>query len=208
MVKQQALKYLGYTAQSLSLELQQLLDDCIQEVESVSQPKIYHQLYSLQTHPLTIDDVDVRGISALEQGLQGCDKVVVIAATLGVEVDKKIKYYGVFDMQRAVVFDAVASAYLEAVCDAYEAKQLDRIRTFRYAPGYSDIPLSLNQTFAQKLNVYKHLGVAITSSDLFVPMKTMLGIIGIGHQHEKRKRCNGCKQLKNCEFIRRKQTCY
>lgn len=206
-IKQLALKYLGHTNQELTTSFSNLLDECMKEVADIAQLKVYWQRYSLK-HPLKIEELDVLISSdSLESNLECCDECIVIASTLGVQIDKKIKYYSTYDMTKGIVFDAVASAYLEVGCDEYEDNYLPKNRSYRYAPGYSDIPLSLNRLFATRMNLYKHLGISIDQNDLFIPMKTMLGIIGLG-EVEKKKSCKGCKQLKDCEFIRRNQTCY
>lgn len=206
-IKQLALKYLGHTNQELTESFDSLLNECVKEVIEIAQLKVYWQRYSLE-HPLRVEELDILISSeSLESNLENCKECIVIASTLGVQIDKKIKYYSSYNMSKGIVFDAVASAYLEVGCDEYEDKYLPENRSYRYAPGYSDIPLSLNRLFATRMNLYKHLGVSIDQNDLFIPMKTMLGIIGIG-EVEKTKSCKGCKQLNDCEFIRRNQTCY
>ena len=51
-----------------------------------------------------------------------CNKVVVIACSLGIEVDKMLRYYAMIDMTKMTVLDALASSYLEAKCDEFENK--------------------------------------------------------------------------------------
>lgn len=206
-IQQLALTYLGYTNQTLTNELQSLLAECEKEVQTIARPKVYWQKYALK-HPLEIETLAISIPSIqLEKALKDCEECIVIAVTLGGIIDQRIKYYTSFDMHKGVVFDAIASAYLEVYCDIYEEEHLPSNRGYRYAPGYSDIPLFLNSEFVSKMNLYKYLGISMYHETMFTPMKTLLGIMGLGVLR-KEKSCEGCKQYEDCEYRRRNQTCY
>ena len=98
---------------------------------------------------------------------------------------------------------AVSSRYLEECCDEYEKILNLGEHTFRFAPGYGDLPLVLNKTLSRVLNVHKKIGVTLSQSGLFIPMKSMLGIIGIGKSQQ--KSCMSCVRKESCEL--RKEMC-
>ena len=50
------------------------------------------------------------------------------------------------------------------------------MHTFRFAPGYGDLPLALNKPLSRVLQIDKKIGVTLSAGGLFIPMKSMLGI--------------------------------
>lgn len=134
----------------------QLIDECIVEVQQYAHFKVVHQNFSLTHGPIGIQELDLSFCSNdLEFYMKECQTCLVIACTLGIQIDRQIKYYEHIDMARAIVFDAVSSRYLEECCDEYEKTLNLGEHTFRFAPGYGDLPLVLNKTLSRVLNVHK-----------------------------------------------------
>ncbi|TDW26315.1 5-methyltetrahydrofolate--homocysteine methyltransferase [Breznakia blatticola] len=207
MIKQTALKYLGYSNQELSDSFLELLDTCEKEVKELSHFKATYVISKLQA-PFILTAFDLRVDSNdLIEALGSCKEIAIIACTLGSEIDSRTRYYHSLDMQKAVVFDAVASAYVEACCDAYEDEVFGKNHSFRYAPGYGDIPLELNQQLCKLMNLHKKIGVSLDASSLFVPMKSMTGFVGL-HMDKQKKSCKSCTQKEHCEYLKRGSTCY
>lgn len=187
-------------------ELDALIDECIEEVKQISLFKVKYKIFHLTHQPLKIKELDLLLESLdLEFYLKNCDECLVIVCTLGLEIDKRIKYYEHIDMAKAIVFDAVSNAYLEELCDEYQESLNLGIHTFRFAPGYGDIPLSLNEKLSKILDISK-LGMYMNHGGLFVPMKSMLGIIGIGDIVK--KTCLSCVRRENCKLRKEGQRCY
>ena len=186
---------------------EQLIDECIQEVKQIAQFKVVYQLYCLSHKPLMLEEVKLLLDSKdLAFYLQECKQCMIIACTLGVLIDRQMKYYEHLDMSKAVVFDAVSNAYLEECCDAYQKTLGFESYTFRLAPGYGDIPLELNKSFASLLEMNKKLGVSFNDAGLLIPMKSMIGIVGIGQKVK--KTCLSCLRKESCELRRGGQRCY
>lgn len=208
MIKETALKYLGYTGQNITEDMERLLDECIKEVRQVSQPKVISQRFDLSAEPLKIKDLDLcLPGGQLKDAFAQCTHCLFLGATLGITLERKIKYYGKSNMTRAAVMDAVSSAYLEDYCDEYEEGLGYPNRTFRLCPGYGDIPLSFNREIARALDIGKRLGITLTPDNLMIPQKSMLGLIGIGAPKRK-KQCGQCVMRKDCPFRKRGQRCY
>ena len=53
MIKENALKYLGYLNNQVDKKTDLLLDECLQELSKI-QPKFMYQIYTLEHHPLKI----------------------------------------------------------------------------------------------------------------------------------------------------------
>ncbi len=206
MNKQNILHYLMIQG-DVDDETDKLIEECIKEVKELSLFKYIHKLIHLSHLPLKVNELDmVLESKDLQLYLGECQKAILIACTLGSEVDRKLKYYEYYDMSKAVVFDAVCNAYLEECADAYEETLNINPRTYRLCPGYGDIPLEYNKKFASFLQVDKHLLVSINHGGIFVPLKTMVGIIGIGVHKE--KTCLTCVNLDTCQLRKEGKTCY
>lgn len=207
MIKQTALKYLGYPDNQVDHQTDLLLNQCLQELEKI-QPKFMYQIYSLNHHPLSIKELNINlEYPELTDLFDSCDKVCVIACTLGIEVDKLLRYYSHVDMAKMTVFDALASSYLEAKCDEFENKQNFGKKTFRFCPGYGSVPLELNQKLAQVLACDKHIGLTVQKNHLLIPQKSMIGLIGIG-DNKITRHCFSCINLDNCIYRKKGQRCY
>ena len=206
MNKKAILQYLNCFGQ-VDEKTNQLIDECIVEVQQYAHFKVVHQNFSLTHGPVGIQELDLSFCSNdLEFYMKECQTCLVIACTLGIQIDRQIKYYEHIDMARAIVFDAVSSRYLEECCDEYEKILNLGEHTFRFAPGYGDLPLVLNKTLSRVLNVHKKIGVTLSQSGLFIPMKSMLGIIGIGKSQQ--KSCMSCVRKESCELRKGGQRCY
>lgn len=186
---------------------ERLIDECMKEVEICADFKATYRLFHLTHHPLMLQEAQCALPSEdLSFYFQDCHECMIIACTLGIAIDRKIKYYEHLDMAKAVVFDAVSNVYLEECCDQYEQTLDLGSYTFRFAPGYGDIPLSLNQTLAALLQIDKKIGVSFSTSGFMIPMKTMIGIVGMGI-HVK-KTCLSCIRKERCELRNGGQRCY
>lgn len=208
MIKDTALKYLGHTGQNITEEMERLLDECLKETIHVSQPKVISRRFGLTEDPLKIKELDLPlPGEQLKEAFAQCTHCLFLGATLGITLERKIKYYEKSNMTRAAVMDAVSSAYLEEYCDEYEEGLGYANRTFRLCPGYGDIPLSFNREIARVLDIGKTLGITLTPDNLMIPQKSMLGLIGIGAP-ERKKQCGQCVMREDCPFRKRGQRCY
>lgn len=206
MNKKAILQYLNCFG-NIDEKTDRLIDECINEVKEYAHFKVIHQQFSLTHQPLMIKELELPFNSQdLDFYFQDCYQCLVIACTLGIQIDRKIKYYEHIDMAKAIVFDAVSSHYLEECCNHYEKTLHLPVHTFRFAPGYGDLPLKLNIPLSRVLQIDKKIGVSINNGGLFLPMKSMLGLIGIGAHQE--KSCMSCVRKESCVFRKGGQRCY
>lgn len=114
--------------------------------------------------------------------LSGCRSAAVLIATLGFDLDKMLTASQKRDMAEAVILDACASAYIEAVADDAEKQIADRTEGFltdRFSPGYGDLPLSLQPELIRLTGAERYPGVHVLDSYLLSPVKTITALIGI-----------------------------
>ena len=91
--------------------------------------------------------------------LDGCEKVVLLACTLGLEFDARLRAAQARDMSKAVILDGCGSALVEQGCEEAEREIALRFPgmylTDRFSPGYGDLPLSLQPQILQALDAQR-----------------------------------------------------
>ena len=208
--KSEILRYLGHTNQTIDNNMEQLLDACINEITEISQKRFVYQTYAIEksNQVLAFKDTTLSMDSKdIANHLAQSDQCTLMAASLGLEVDRRIAYYGKFDMTRSLILDACASTAIEALCDEVEEKvRLEALEqgyniTSRFSPGYGDLPITLQKDFANVLNTYAKIGLTVNESSIMLPRKSVTALIG--WQKEKCtttvNKCNLCPK-KNCLY--------
>ena len=138
--------------------------------------------------------------------LEGCTEAVVFATTLGVNVDAYSKKLQSRDMSLAVIYDSLASALLEYYTDEYENGLSLGAHTFRFAPGYGDIPIELNYIIIDALSISKKIGIYKSSNNMMLPQKSMITFCGLGK--EVAPTCAHFIRLNNCSLRKEGFRCY
>lgn len=154
---------------------------------------------------LRICGVEFAG-KGIKRHLTGCDRAVLLAATLSTESDKLIRQTAVTDMALSLAVDCICSAAVEQVCGRAEEEifsSLDaKYRTWRFSPGYDDLPIDVQRDFLNALNAPKRIGLTVTESSLLVPTKSVTAIIGISDTPVKMeaKGCAVCSMRDSCAY--------
>jgi len=163
-----------------------LLKKSEKEMLKCAQPKAVYDFYDILE--ISEDYVTLKGVKhklygkSISKHLKSCTKVCLLACTLSVSVDKIIHKYEVTDMSMAVVFDAVAGAYIEKICDLCEEeiKTLGYvIPSYRFGYGYDDLPIESMKDAIYVLEAGRNIGLNITDSNILVPTKSVVCIIGL-----------------------------
>lgn len=124
-----------------------------------------------------------KGIAKL---LAASDEIVLMAATSGAEVAKKIfDEVQNGDVTFGVILDAVASQNTDAILDwimGFLNKVLSRegkkLTKHRYSPGYGDLNLEYQKIIYQLLNL-ERLDLKLTEKYMLVPEKSVIALAGI-----------------------------
>lgn len=115
---------------------------------------------------------------ALSRNLSGCDKAFVAAVSIGHGVDRLLRRTSVISASKHFVTDAVASAFIEGLCDRVQ-NLLPKETGVRFSPGYGDLPLSIQRPLLKFLG---NTGISLTQSDLMIPSKSVTFIVGIKNE--------------------------
>ena len=112
MIKENALKYLGYLDNQVDSNTEILLNECLKELEQVT-PKFMYQIYTLTHHPLTIKELNLTiNYPDLIDLFDSCDRIVIIACTLGLQLDQQLRYYSKINLTKMTVMNMKQSKIL------------------------------------------------------------------------------------------------
>lgn len=152
----------------------------------------------IMASPLTGEDI--------KRHLKGCNRAVVLAATLSQEADKLIRQAAVRDMAESLAIDCLCSAAIEQVCDRAEEEIFSAIeapyRTWRFSPGYGDLPITLQRDLLLALNAQRRIGLTVSDSSLLIPTKSVTAIIGISDSsvEQSAQSCGICTMRESCAY--------
>ena len=196
--KQECVRYLGGAKVQMNSAMEQLLDVCQAEVISVCQPKYLYKEIPLDSKILQGEDI--------KNHLSGCNKAIVMCATLGVAMDNHIRKSQLTDMAKAVVLDSFGSVAIEQVCTQVDEiiaeKYKGKFLTFRFSPGYGDFPIEMQQPILQILDAQRKIGLCTNENFLLTPTKSVTAVIGVSdNEIEKKKRgCAVCSLKSSCRY--------
>lgn len=195
----ETLRYLGYKNQAADPAVMELIEGSWDDLERAASPKSFYREYGLTVNGEHIDaGVFQTDSRSLARNLKGCERVILLAASLGASVDVLIQRYSKLQMSRAVVLQAAAAASLEDYCDAVNEKlKEDYLKKGlylrpRFSPGYGDFSLECQKAILQSLEAAKRVGVTLTDSLLMAPSKSVTAVIGVS-------RLPGNCTVKGCE---------
>ena len=142
---------------------------------------------------------------SIRKHLQGCERAVLLAATLSAEADKLIRRTAVENMAYSLAVDCICSAAVEQICNKAEQEIFpdnNVYRTWRFSPGYGDLPLDLQNAFLTALNAQRRIGLTATENSLLIPSKSVTAIIGVSDTPVKRgaKGCAVCNMRESCAY--------
>lgn len=210
----EALRYLGaaHSGPELRREAEALAD----ELAAAVQPR-----YVWTACPLTRAGdcfrlegtaVELSGATAARM-LNSCGQAALLACTLGARFDAMLRAAQARDMARAVLLDALGSAFVETGCDAVQEEIAARFPelylTDRFSPGYGDLPLNVQPGLCAALDTGRRLGLTATASLLLNPVKSVTAVIGLSDapQPARVRGCGFCNLRETCQFRKEGSTC-
>lgn len=140
----------------------------------------------------------------LAVNLQDCKKVILFAATVGVEIDRLIAKYGRISPAKALLFQAIGAERIEALCDAFcgdIAIETGMSLRPRFSPGYGDLPLFAQKDIFGVLDCAKRIGLSLNDSLLMSPSKSVTAFVGLkeGQERQIKNTCSLCDKT-DCAF--------
>lgn len=139
--------------------------------------------------------------------LTGCDRAVIFAATMGLELDRLIARHGRLSPARGLMLQALGAERIEALCDSFcdflAAEYAPLTVRRRFSPGYGDLPLQNQRAFFDALQCHKEIGLYLNESLLMSPTKSVTAIVGLGRSAD----CSpaGCSACEKKDCVMRKR---
>ncbi|MBR5459268.1 MAG: hypothetical protein IKV53_00230 [Clostridia bacterium] len=164
--RREMLRYAG--VREATPEIEALLEECLAECEGIFSSKVCYLELDLDKAPDFLKDC---------KQLKGCERAVIFVATVGIGIDRLIKKYGVTSPSKALMLQAIGTERIESLCDSfcngYESA------TSRFSPGYARLELDAQREIFSLLNPERSIGVALNTSLLMSPSKSVSAIFGI-----------------------------
>jgi cobalamin-dependent methionine synthase I len=210
-------RYLGYGRNIPDDDIKAVINEVVDSLVNVIRPKNIYKIYVCAISGDDIafyDDNKVKGLSVksknLSDNLRQCKKVVLMAATIGIEADKLMQKYEITNMAKASIAQSCGAACIEAYCNILQEKILDEVINNtgeklylrpRFSTGYGDVELTLQKDIFAALECTKRIGLTLTESLLMYPTKSVTAFIGLTGNPESCHigRCEHCSKL-DCEF--------
>lgn len=205
----EAIRYLGYGRNEVDEKTLHLIETSFTELEEIAKKRIVAQIFQLhleQEHCIDIEGMKIYSKN-LSKNLKGCERVLVLGATLGIQVDRWMKRYSYTDMAKVLVMQSCAAAMLEEYLDDWQEKQEQELLKEnwylrpRFSPGYGDFSMKHQKQILEMLQAAKKIGLSMTDSSMLTPTKSVTAVIGMSRTK------TACHQ-KGCEVCEKKDCMY
>jgi hypothetical protein len=208
--RREALRYMGYRGQKLDSETERLLEECIDEVLSLSKNSYVYDIFDIERSEegmyLKGTKLFLKG-EAIKGHLSKACKCAVMAVTLGLEVERRIALYTRTELTKGLVFDACAAAAVESLCELVQneiknkAESMGFDITARFSPGYGDFPIELQKEIINVLKAYERIGLSVNESSVMIPRKSVTAVIGLQQEScESQSSSCGCCEDIYCKY--------
>lgn len=180
--EQEILRYAGCHQQDP--QVMELLRQCLAQVQDSFSCRA---CYSEESVEIAGDHCRIGPISVesrdLARHLQGCSRAIVMASTVGIEIDRMVTRYSTISPARALMFQAIGADRVENFCNYLcqeLAQEYGSRLTYRFSPGYGDLSLEAGQTqIFELLDPARRIGLTLNQSMLMSPTKSVTAIVGI-----------------------------
>lgn len=166
-----------------------LIEDACQDARLLAAPRGVWEIYDYDdsTQTVAADPPFVIQGEKIGAHLKGCERVVILAATVGEEIEDTVtRRFEEGHYAESVLLDAAATAAVEQLADGME-KAIERAVTtygqgykmrWRFSPGYGDWPIE-QQPELMRLSGAASIGMSLSSALMLVPRKSITAIIGL-----------------------------
>ncbi len=211
--RREVLRYMGYRG-TPDEPFSALIDQCEAQLRKTAQPRVLYRVLplvrdeqTLMTGGLVLPGKDIAA------HLNQCDRIILLAATLSAPADQLIHRAGISDMTQSLILDTLASAGIEQICNQAETHIQQQLPgqyfTWRFSPGYGDLPLSLQPKILDILSAQKWLGLTVTPEYILIPRKSVTAILGVSDTPLQKgtRGCATCQMRDTCAFRKQGAHC-
>lgn len=210
----EAARYLGYGANSPDDRTMAEMLEVTCELEASAKGKWTYGSYDLEfsedSITLSGTGIELRGRN-IRRILANARTAYIMACTIGPQAERIIQLKKLQSATSGMIADACASALVEGYADMCQKEIEGNLKpnqtlTFRFAPGYGDLPLATNRMILEELKAEKRIGIHLTETMLMTPRKSIVAILGIldgnidkGNDHScGNESCDDCSLKDDC----------
>lgn len=181
-LEKRAINYLNFKGEVTEEQLK-LVQSGINEVKRFSCPQFAVRFLKLEENMdghLFVDAPINIGYESLQKLFRAKNSncLCILVSTLGPAIDKRISKLADIDSGKMILVDACANAYIEEETNRYQERLNLGDETFRFAPGYGDVPLELQRQIFDFMPEIAKIGIELDECNLMHPFKSMTGFIG------------------------------
>lgn len=210
----EVLLYLSYRGGELPPELEHDISLCAEAIMSAARPRLTYRIFPVEDGQPVGAGLHLEG-KDIQRHLESCREAVLMAATLGPDVETLLMRTQITDMAKALIMDSCASAAIENVCDNFESDLRQEYTkkglylTDRFSPGYGDMPISQQAGFCDTLDVRRRIGLTVSASGILIPRKSVTAVLGASDAPRKRRSsgCANCSMFRSCTIRRDGRIC-
>lgn len=211
----EVLLYLSYHGGEVPAELERDILRCAELVKKAARPRITYRIFPVEEGQPVGAGILLEG-QDIRRHLEDCHETILMAATLGQEVETLLMRTQIRDMAQALIMDSCASAAIENICDNLEADLREEYEkqgfflTDRFSPGYGDMPISQQRDFCGVLDVQRRIGLTVSESGIMIPRKSVTAVLGVSRAPRKRRSsgCANCNMFRTCTIRKGGKTCH
>ena len=212
----EVLRYLEYHGQKMQESLHKQVAACMEKINQAAHPKFVYKKAALPGPGVFPQEYSFFTGESIAKHIEGCHEIILFAATLGIGVDNAIRKEQLRNMSNAVIMDSCASVLVEAFCDGIdggfrqEYEKEGAYLTFRFSPGYGDLPIGIQRQFITVVDASRRIGLHVNESGILTPRKSVTALLGVSKTKVEtlKRSCQGCTMVKACRFLRRGVRCY
>lgn len=185
--RREAWAFLGHRGQSVDDELTARLEEAAVLCERELAPRGVFRVFPVCA---TEGGIAVTGTNLVLPGesiarhLRGCAHAALMAVTLGPSSEMVLRREAAVSATGGMLADACASSLVEQAAGVLNefvdeaAVRRGCVATWRFSPGYGDLPLSVQGPFLEALDAGRTLGMTLTAANMLVPSKSITAIVG------------------------------
>ncbi|MBQ8947704.1 MAG: hypothetical protein IJ058_12985 [Lachnospiraceae bacterium] len=162
-----------------------LIDECAAEaLPKLSYRVCYRYIKVERSGGEPVLPFDTHGSVNFARIMEGCTEAVMMAATIGMEMDRLIARYNRLSPTRALIMQALGAERVEALCDLFNDGIREEMAARglecrpRFSPGYGDLPLEVQKEFMVLLDCSHLIGITLNESLIMSPSKSVTAVIG------------------------------
>jgi cobalamin-dependent methionine synthase I len=210
MDTKEVLRYLGYRDEEADEQIVSQIKLVSEEAAAEANAKNVFGVWDCkaESDAVTLGEININSRN-LAHHLRGCEKTVLLAATLGTGADNLLRRYEARDMEKALVAQAVCTSLIEeycdtVVCEASQSAMLEGLYpTSRFSPGYGDFDIIWQKDILKLLDCEKRIALTLTDGYMLIPSKSVTAVVGFSRE-KKGNDGNKCARCTNarCAFRR------